>query len=212
MGGGGLRILPHKTWNVYGYEQRKKVEEDELREKKRLQKLGDKEARGNVKNALKMLQNEENGTSISKSSSPERKTAKERKEWFKKSKKDEEKLKFDQGSEFTFSKMLKKRMTPWYSKDKGQAQNDRRGKFIESSSDEEPVKYANTKMDKISAFLKESKQRKKDKKKKSKKSKKKKSKKEKKDKKEKIDLKELRKRKMDRERKEKYREAKLLKK
>lgn len=49
MGGGGLRILPHKTWNVYGYEQRKRVEDDERREKKRLEKLGNKEARNNVK-------------------------------------------------------------------------------------------------------------------------------------------------------------------
>lgn len=40
--------------------------------------------------------------------------AKEQKAWFKKSKKDEEKLKMDHGREFSFGNMLKKRMQPWY--------------------------------------------------------------------------------------------------
>lgn len=50
-----MRIIPHKTWNVYGFEQRKKVEDDERVEKKRLDKLKDQEARKNVTEALELL-------------------------------------------------------------------------------------------------------------------------------------------------------------
>ncbi len=29
MGGGGLRILPHKSWNVWNYDNRERVRRDE---------------------------------------------------------------------------------------------------------------------------------------------------------------------------------------
>ena len=236
MGGGGLRIIPHKTWNVYGYEQRKKVEEDERREKKRLAKLGDENARKNVKNALKQLnKNSDGGTSISQSSSPERETAKDHKKWVKKSKADEEKLKYEHGKEFNFGKMLKRRMTPWYQQDKKGDWRDQKKKVDTSSSEEELGSHENFKMAKILKALKEKKKEKKAKKerKKSKKKKEKKSKKKSKKKshrsdrersrnRDKIDKKlkigeksskmeELRKKKYAREKREKKREAELLK-
>jgi hypothetical protein len=34
MGGGGLRILPHKSWNVYNYDNRLRVEQDEKQAQK----------------------------------------------------------------------------------------------------------------------------------------------------------------------------------
>ena len=39
MGGGGLRILPHKSWNPYSASNRARVRKDEEEHAQRLQKL-----------------------------------------------------------------------------------------------------------------------------------------------------------------------------
>ena len=45
MGGhGGLNILPHKSWNVYGFKQRQKVARDEAEAEARARAASDADA------------------------------------------------------------------------------------------------------------------------------------------------------------------------
>ena len=58
MGGhGGLNILPQKSWNVYGYFQRKKVENDLKKAAEKKEKTEKREIEGQSDLRLRLLRN-----------------------------------------------------------------------------------------------------------------------------------------------------------
>lgn len=57
--GGGLNILPHKSWNVYNVKNRRKVEEDEEKHKVELERRAKEKKESLAKERLGNLRNKE---------------------------------------------------------------------------------------------------------------------------------------------------------